>query len=495
MSGGRPTKSVATPAAHWAWATSLGKPATNSRPVVSAVPTPSSLHKTCCPSSNSPRSRCSMSAVSASTSSSPTAAGVGSASGLMASPSLESTRTATAFASLSKLSTSAHVSSGTGGCVASHSIIELCSCWIRSNSALRLWRSSSFSTRASRSASSISRKRAFSTMSLFACVCNLDLTTFWMLSATSCWFATCCSICCVTSCNKFGMNFASTAVCVDSAKTPASRRCASTRSLRLERCVEAMLLETTFRMILRSTSRCAACCCMRRSISSWRRFSAASMRCTSCNSAFRRSSKSSWCLRRDSSSSSSRTSIMPCSSVLPTRTSNTGSHSMSKSNSSPSSICVSMSIPILAGMKSGDGGRSRRKSVCVSASNSTVRSVSSSKYESVWISMCFRPGIGSGVPTRFLVWFARMSRRRCASRCFCTWAGSGSLAGSTQEYVLPRTTRLSCMMLFFAPKVSFGSRYFFRDPTAWGAEANCCTCPCIAATEARLGGIPKGNKP
>mmetsp|Transcript_30809 Transcript_30809/g.70132 ORF Transcript_30809/g.70132 Transcript_30809/m.70132 type:complete len:223 (+) Transcript_30809:537-1205(+) len=187
------------------------------------------------------------------------------------------------------------------------------------------------------------------------------------------------SICFVTICNNWGMKWLSTANCTASANTPASSRCASARSLRLLRCAAAMLRETTFRMMLRSCSRCEACCCKRRCISSWRRFSAASIRCTSKSSALRRFSKSSWCRRKDSSSSSSKTSIMLCSKVLPTRTSRTGSHSTSKSKSSPSSICVSTSMPIFAGMKSGEGGRSRRKSVCVSASNSTVRSVSSSR--------------------------------------------------------------------------------------------------------------------
>ena len=152
---------------------------------------------------------------------------------------------------------------------------------------------------------------------------------------------------------------------------------------------------------------------------------------------------------------------MACSNVLPIRTSKTGATSKSKSNNSPSSICVAMSVPIskdkyttiiryhaaraarkptihfskkknsifatwdfmsnsqcwyhscqkllvlknpmikiirtLAGMNKGLWGRSNRKSVWTSASNSTARSVSSSRYESVWMSMCLRPITGSGV--------------------------------------------------------------------------------------------------
>mmetsp|Transcript_25219 Transcript_25219/g.54976 ORF Transcript_25219/g.54976 Transcript_25219/m.54976 type:complete len:204 (-) Transcript_25219:346-957(-) len=190
-------------------------------------------------------------------------------------------------------------------------------------------------------------------------------------------------ICWVTIWYNAGKNFVSTAMLPTSANTPASSRCSNMRSLRPWRCSTATCRDKTFRMVHTSCSRFAACCATLRWTSSARRFSAASMRCTSNSSALRRFSKSSWCLCREASSSSSRTSIMLCSRVLPTRTSNTGSHSTSKSNSSPSSICVSMSIPIFAGMKSGEGGRSRMKSVCVSASNSTMRSVSFSKYVSV----------------------------------------------------------------------------------------------------------------
>mmetsp|Transcript_86533 Transcript_86533/g.280158 ORF Transcript_86533/g.280158 Transcript_86533/m.280158 type:complete len:223 (+) Transcript_86533:538-1206(+) len=221
--------------------------------------------------------------------------------------------------------------------------------------------------------------RRRSTSSAASCFARRSATADCMASPTIRRSARISSICFVTCCRSCGTKRPSTASCTESAKTPASSRCARARSLRLLRCAAAMLRETTFRMRLRSCSRCADCCCKRRCISSCRRFSAASMRCTSCISAFRRFSKSSWCRLRDSSSSSSRTSIMLCSRVLPTRTSSTGSHSTSKSKRSPSSICVSMSTPTLVGTKSGESGRSRMKSVCVSASNSTVRSVSSSR--------------------------------------------------------------------------------------------------------------------
>mmetsp|Transcript_122896 Transcript_122896/g.292327 ORF Transcript_122896/g.292327 Transcript_122896/m.292327 type:complete len:225 (-) Transcript_122896:284-958(-) len=210
-------------------------------------------------------------------------------------------------------------------------------------------------------------------------------------------------ICCTTAWRSPGMNFVSTAMLPTSAKTPASSKFCNRRPLRPCRCSEAICRARTFRMVQMSCSCLAACCATRRWTSSARRFSAASIRCTSKSSALRRFSKSSWCLCRLASSSSSRTSIMLCSRVLPTRTSRTGSHSTSKSKSSPSSIWVSMSMPILAGMNSGDGGRSRIKSVCVSASNSTTRSVNFSRYESVWMSICLRPGTASGVPGRFFV--------------------------------------------------------------------------------------------
>mmetsp|Transcript_119950 Transcript_119950/g.373566 ORF Transcript_119950/g.373566 Transcript_119950/m.373566 type:complete len:251 (-) Transcript_119950:100-852(-) len=240
--------------------------------------------------------------------------------------------------------------------------------------------------------------RRRSTSRTRSCFSSRSAAVDCMTPLKICWSARLCSICFVTICKSCGMKRLSTASCTASAKMPASRRCARALSLRLLRWAAAMLRETTFRIVLRSCSRWEACCCKRRCISSWRRFSAASIRWTSSISALRRFSKSSWCRLRDSNSSSSRTSIMLCSKVFPTSTSSTGSHSTSKSKSSPSSIWVSMSTPILAGMKSGDGGRSRRKSVWVSASNSTVRSVSSSRYESVWMSMCFRPGTGSGSP-------------------------------------------------------------------------------------------------
>mmetsp|Transcript_45199 Transcript_45199/g.129647 ORF Transcript_45199/g.129647 Transcript_45199/m.129647 type:complete len:325 (-) Transcript_45199:333-1307(-) len=314
---------------------------------------------------------------------------------------------------------------GGGGTYCSHSTRASCSALMRTASLSACLRSCSFSSRASRSAWSMAARRRRSVSSRASCVasrvemvpCKMSerMRRSWTAWATSASMAL----------SSSGINLFSAASCTESAKQPASSRWASARSLRELRCADAMLRDTTLRMTARSCSFCPACCCMRRSISSERRFSAASMRWASNNSALRRFSKSSWCLRSDSSSSSSNTSIMLCSSVLPTSTSSTGSHSTSKSKSSPSSICVSMSTPILAGMKSGEGGRSSKKSVCVSASNSTVRSVNSSRYESVWMSMCLRPATGSGVPPLFFVWFARMSRRLCASRCFLTSPASG----------------------------------------------------------------------
>mmetsp|Transcript_11127 Transcript_11127/g.23049 ORF Transcript_11127/g.23049 Transcript_11127/m.23049 type:complete len:372 (+) Transcript_11127:296-1411(+) len=342
-----------------------------------------------------------------------------------------SARTAAPSSALISTTWNSCGSSGAGGSFASHSIRLACSSITRCASLSRRARAAAISTRAWRSASSTAAMRRLSTSSFASCFSSRWAAADWTTPLKTWRSERLCSICCVTICSSCGTKRLSTASCTASAKMPASRRCARARSLRLPRWAAAMLRETTFRIVLRSFSRCEDCCCRRRCISSCRRFSAASMRCTSMSSALRRLSKSSWCRLRDSSSSSSRTSIMLCSRVLPTRTSRTGSHSTSKSKSSPSSIWVSMSTPIFAGMKSGDGGRSRRKSVWVSASNSTVRSVSSSRYESVWMSMCFRPGTGSGVPARLVVLFARISRLLCASRCFCTSAMSGW--GATSE--------------------------------------------------------------
>mmetsp|Transcript_123840 Transcript_123840/g.193323 ORF Transcript_123840/g.193323 Transcript_123840/m.193323 type:complete len:251 (-) Transcript_123840:8-760(-) len=237
---------------------------------------------------------------------------------------------------------------------------------------------SSASMRTFLSASSIAARRLRSLAKAFACVASLSETAERIIAEAALRSRELCSMPLDTFWMSCGTKLLSTAPWTESANTPASFRCAKARSLRLLRCDTAIERDIIFFIILKSCSRCATCCCMRLSISSERRFSAASMRCTSNISALRRFSKSSWCLLNDSSSSSSNTSIILCSSVLPTRTSSTGSTSLSKSNRSPSSICVSMSTPIFAGMKSGEGGLSRRKSVCVSASNSTVRSVSSS---------------------------------------------------------------------------------------------------------------------
>mmetsp|Transcript_20515 Transcript_20515/g.68656 ORF Transcript_20515/g.68656 Transcript_20515/m.68656 type:complete len:139 (-) Transcript_20515:366-782(-) len=63
------------------------------------------------------------------------------------------------------------------------------------------------------------------------------------------------------------------------------------------------------------------------------------------------------------SSSSSSTSIKLCSSVFPTMTCKIGSTSKSKSNSSPSKIWVSRSIPVFLGMNSGVGGLEKPQSI------------------------------------------------------------------------------------------------------------------------------------
>lgn len=51
-------------------------------------------------------------------------------------------------------------------------------------------------------------------------------------------------------------------------------------------------------------------------------------------------------------------------------------------HTSPSSICVATSFPVLAGMKSGVGGLSKNASVWHSVSTSIIRSLISSKYRS-----------------------------------------------------------------------------------------------------------------
>jgi len=78
----------------------------------------------------------------------------------------------------------------------------------------------------------------------------------------------------------------------------------------------------------------------------------------SSNSASLNLSNSDWCFFMAFNSSSSSTSILACSRVLPTITWRIGSTSMSKSNKSPSHICVSISTPFLLGMNLGVGGLS-----------------------------------------------------------------------------------------------------------------------------------------
>lgn len=73
--------------------------------------------------------------------------------------------------------------------------------------------------------------------------------------------------------------------------------------------------------------------CSQPTFSSLRRLSCSWSRCTSASSLFRSSWKALCCALRQASSSSSITSSRDCSIVFPTRTSNTGCTSMSKSNS------------------------------------------------------------------------------------------------------------------------------------------------------------------
>mmetsp|Transcript_11955 Transcript_11955/g.27869 ORF Transcript_11955/g.27869 Transcript_11955/m.27869 type:complete len:250 (-) Transcript_11955:102-851(-) len=216
------------------------------------------------------------------------------------------------------------------------------------------------------------------------------------------------------------------------------------------------------------------------SFSSCLLLSASSIRCASASSAARIWSNSSWCARMFASSSSSSTSIRDCSSVLPTITRRIGSTSKSKSNRSPSTICVSRSNPVFMGRKRGLGGRSMKGSVWVSISISAGLSAISSRKLSVWITACLLPATASGVAGRatclvFCLCFN--SRSFLSSASFCRATGSGTLvAGRTcAAYVLPRTTRRSHMMLTESRSspccvCMLGSRYFRLSATALG----CC---------------------
>mmetsp|Transcript_15406 Transcript_15406/g.29633 ORF Transcript_15406/g.29633 Transcript_15406/m.29633 type:complete len:235 (+) Transcript_15406:632-1336(+) len=217
------------------------------------------------------------------------------------------------------------------------------------------------------------------------------------------------------------------------------------------------------------------------------------MRCVATSSALRICSKCSWCARIAASSSSSITSIRPCSRVLPTSTSRMGSTSKSKSNRSPASICVSASIPIFMGMNSGVGGRSMKGSVWVFTSRSGTVSVSSSRNESVCTSICLRPSTAPGAAPP-APWY----------RCPCPpppalwrfvepprFSFGGAAGRICAAYVLPRITRRSYMMLEDTRPISVSSstsRYFgfFRLATGRGSVANVYesppSFPCCAFT-------------
>lgn len=62
----------------------------------------------------------------------------------------------------------------------------------------------------------------------------------------------------------------------------------------------------------------------------------------------------------------------------------------------------------MRGTNTGVGGRSRNASVCVELSASGSTSVSSSRYASVWMSVCLRPSTGSGVAGGFIFSVARL---------------------------------------------------------------------------------------
>ena len=86
---------------------------------------------------------------------------------------------------------------------------------------------------------------------------------------------------------------------------------------------------------------------------------------------------------------------------------------------SPFSIWVMASVPVFCGTNSGVGGRSRKASVCVEVSASGTVSVSSSRYTSVWMSMCRRPSTASGVrggSVRVVLFFLWKGKDRVGNR-------------------------------------------------------------------------------
>ena len=144
-------------------------------------------------------------------------------------------------------------------------------------------------------------------------------------------------------------------------------------------------------------------------------FAPPSMRCVATISRCGRS-KCSLRARIAASSSSSITSIRPCSSVFPTSTSRMGS-TRSRSRTSRRSRSASRRPRRSSSGRTAASGAIHEPSVCAITSASGTVSASSSRYASVWISMR-RPSTGSGVPgcrrgaARFRARALRWRRRR-----------------------------------------------------------------------------------
>ena len=161
--------------------------------------------------------------------------------------------------------------------------------------------------------------------------------------------------------------------------------------------------------------------------------------------------------------------------------------SRSKSKRSPGSICVETSAPVLAGTNKGVGGRSIHASVWQTASLSSILSVISSKYNSVWTGWCRRPSTGGGdfVLCSNSDWRFRASRARRFSAFLCKSTGcsyfrwlENSIITRGSILVQKSVWRSSFSRDELTSKMRFWSRFLFRigteiaDTNYWKVDQN-----------------------
>ena len=127
-------------------------------------------------------------------------------------------------------------------------------------------------------------------------------------------------------------------------------------------------------------------------------------------------------------------------------------------------------MPVQAGMKSGEGGLSRKASVWQSTSASSTRSLSSSRYSSVCTSTCLRPSTGSGDLGRSwsLARFLAIARRLFSC---CRWISMGSgwaLCGSRRSKLHFKTINLVTYLFLLFNYLMTHSTHFINGYISTG---------------------------